>query len=455
MSAFGILGFSFLEFTSLDCLLNWTYFEKLVFATVFPFVVILLIASIYLGVWMKCYAEAFRRDRDRVLANTMYFALLVFYVTLPVASSWTFGYFNCVSFDRGDGENDLKVLMADPSVKCTSPRYHAWFAYVIFSCLVWPIGMPLGVGVLLWRNRRRLNPIIPDNYLARRSSSGTVEHTQAFQRERLRHKIAMQQLAKLDIRDKDKNLRFLEFVFEEYEPRCYMFPVFEILRRIFLTAMLMAFYPGSMTQVVVGMLASMISFTVYNHYEPYIEDDDDVVSAVAQTQLILVYFAAFVVYASENMDSKEGVFSSDAFGVFLILLFLASFVVAISTIFLELWGYTALSNHLDATRHTFMSRSSSLFTSLRRQQTSSPRKQDSSLKDLRSSLSSQSSLSRKSSIGSIRNDPEAPGEEVVSEQTTGDIVGVALLDNDDDEVPEKPHPKDRTSFEDGKAELSQ
>lgn len=141
-----------------------------------------------------------------------------------------------------------------------------------------------------------------------------------------------------------------------------MFPVFEILRRIFLTAMLMAFYPGSMAQVVVGLTASMISFAVYNHYEPYIEDDDDAVSAVAQTQLTLVYFASFVVYSSERLEKKEGVFSSDAFGSFLILLFLTSFFVAVWTVLLELWGYSTVVDRIDATRKSL---SQTLRTSLR------------------------------------------------------------------------------------------
>ena len=46
------------------------------------------------------------------------------------------------------------------------------------------------------------------------------------------------------------------------------------------------FFPGSMQQVCVGLLGAMFSFAVHNHERAYIEDDDDVVSSVAEAQLV-------------------------------------------------------------------------------------------------------------------------------------------------------------------------
>lgn len=212
----GAIGVNYFDIFRVGCLLdNWMYFDKLVFATVLPFAVIVIFISVYLGAWKVCHRNAFHRDRGRVLANAIYGTLLILYVALPGASSWTFSYFNCVRYDRGDGRKPMIVLMTDPSVKCTSPRYDAWFPYVVISCIVWPVGMPLGVGILLWSNRHRLNPPNVDKKFIARSSSLEEVQKHAFQREKDRHQVAMQQLAKLDVRDNDTSLRSLQFVFEE------------------------------------------------------------------------------------------------------------------------------------------------------------------------------------------------------------------------------------------------
>ena len=44
------------------------------------------------------------------------------------------------------------------------------------------------------------------------------------------------------------------------------------------------FLPGTISQIAVGLLGSMISYRVYTYYDPYVEDNDDLVSEVAQTQ---------------------------------------------------------------------------------------------------------------------------------------------------------------------------
>ena len=127
-----------------------------------------------------------------------------------------------------------------------------------------------------------------------------------------------------------------------YEPRCYLFPVFELARRLFLSSVLAVFYPGSTRQVIIGLLGAMLSCIVYFYYEAFTEDDDDVVSAVAQVQLVLVYFAALAIYAADGQDEKEAAFSGVAFGVVLLLIFFASFVVAAYVTLLEIFGYSSL-----------------------------------------------------------------------------------------------------------------
>ena len=87
-----------------------------------------------------------------------------------------------------------------------------------------------------------------------------------------------------------------------------------------------------------GSLGALLSCFVYIYHEPYIENDDDVVSAVAQAQTILIYFAALAAYTAQEADQKRAAFSGVGFGVVLILTFFASFIVGIYVVLVDTFG---------------------------------------------------------------------------------------------------------------------
>ena len=91
-----------------------------------------------------------------------------------------------------------------------------------------------------------------------------------IKQENARHDEALSQLKKIKKRKGDSNIIGLKFFFEEYEPRCYLFPVFEIVRRLFLSSVLAVFYPGSAQQVAVGLLGAMnsvkLDFKFWNRF---------------------------------------------------------------------------------------------------------------------------------------------------------------------------------------------
>ena len=80
---------------------------------------------------------------------------------------------------------------------------------------------------------------------------------------------------KMEARAEDHDIQHLAFLFGEFEPRCYLFVVFECLRRLALTGLLIFVYNGSATQVVVGLFIAVISKHVMSEFNPYIEDSDD------------------------------------------------------------------------------------------------------------------------------------------------------------------------------------
>ena len=92
---FGWLGFAVFDVGSFKCLFGWTYFDKLLFVTLAPFVVVLLGASSY---WMiQCYRGKLEtpEGRSKATAQIKYAALLFIFVVLPSISAYVITYFSC------------------------------------------------------------------------------------------------------------------------------------------------------------------------------------------------------------------------------------------------------------------------------------------------------------------------------------------------------------------------
>ncbi|KAH8048095.1 serine/threonine kinase [Aureococcus anophagefferens] len=71
-----------------------------------------------------------------------------------------------------------------------------------------------------------------------------------------------------------------------------------------------------------------------NHYAPYVEEDDGVVSEVAQTELVLVFFYALMVFATDNLEQHDGVFSGKVFASLLVVLLASTLLIALWLIIL-------------------------------------------------------------------------------------------------------------------------
>ncbi|KAH8044545.1 hypothetical protein JL721_12825 [Aureococcus anophagefferens] len=186
-----------------------------------------------------------------------------------------------ISFAKAECFGDFDYF--DKLSSCDSPSHDAWLPYVLFSIVAYPVGVPLGFACLLWRLRRRLDPDV-DHQTVRTPSGRTIgeagadaanQEDEHFLHEALeRHAESMVQFQKLEARANDPTLESVRFLYEEFKPSCFMFMVYEVSRRIFLTGCLSMFVPDSISQIAIGLLGSLISYRVFSHYEPYVEEDD-------------------------------------------------------------------------------------------------------------------------------------------------------------------------------------
>lgn len=332
-----MLGLAVFNVGSFKCLAGWSYFEQLLFVTLAPFIVVPLVAG---GYWITQRRLGKLKHRE-ILSNITYWSLFFIYIVLPSISTFVITYFSCARFDRGD-QRDLRVIAVETSIKCTSKRYQRWAPYAATMIAVWPVGTTLGIGLLLWQNRERLDPVV--------LKKNEGDDIAGLEREERHHRTATVELIKLKQRNADGTIVGLEFLIEEFTPRCYFFPVFELARRLFLSSVLAVFYPGSAQQLVVGVLGAMGSYVVYSFHQPYINDDDNVVAIVSAGQLVLLYFAALAVYTSDVSDQKRGTFTGVGFGAVLVVIFFAGFLVAAYVTVLDLFGYSTLRSLWPAAR---------------------------------------------------------------------------------------------------------
>ncbi|KAJ8612581.1 hypothetical protein CTAYLR_009791 [Chrysophaeum taylorii] len=319
-----VFNLDLVEFAALDCVVARTsYYQRLVLQTLaFPFVVAFLIVVVG-----AAYAA---RRRKWPREEVAYGSLVLTFVLLPQCSATAFQYFSCTKYDSGDGTT-LKVMVVDPLIRCRGRRYRRWLSVVLSVVAVWPIGVPTLWFVVLWRARARINPEVEEE------SSKTPPHG-----EERRHQVAVREEEKLKLRGGD--IRSLGFLIDEYWPKMYLFPLFDALRRIFLSGCLALFSPGSAAQIAVGLVGATASQMVYSYSRPFVSSDDNVVSEVAQLQVVILFLASLLVFVAKELESNESFFSSDAFAALLVAIYFAAFFVAVRAILVGAFGARALDS---------------------------------------------------------------------------------------------------------------
>ena len=94
--------------------------------------------------------------RTTAVASLLTFLVMI----LPVVSKRVCQSFRCASFDGGD-DDDYLYLAADLSIDCHGERYAIMTSFAAVMILVFPIGMPSILAIMLWKRRDKLRPKRP------------------------------------------------------------------------------------------------------------------------------------------------------------------------------------------------------------------------------------------------------------------------------------------------------
>jgi hypothetical protein len=154
--------------------------------------------------------------------------------------------------------------------------------------LVYPVGIPLGYFIMLFRVRKLLK-------------AGQVER----EKDNINRAIALEEALATRKENEEMNttLKALSFLYDSYEPKFWWFEIFETLRKLSLTGLMVFLAPGTTGQVVISLIMSMVSLIVYNSTQPFIESYNNYLSFVANAQLVATLIGALAIKA--NFDEAD------------------------------------------------------------------------------------------------------------------------------------------------------
>ncbi|GMH94182.1 hypothetical protein TrST_g4037 [Triparma strigata] len=330
---FGALNLSFIEIFDIGCIRRVNLHDLLVSATIVPFVLVIPILVIWItnflrDQWDKNKSRLSQQlprpgvQNERVAArtlsmNSISLILSLMYVCLPGASAAIFAAFPCDSLDDGS-----VWLKADYSISClNNPRHETYVRYAIVMCLIYPIGIPLCYTLLLFSQRKKLNPSKPTGNLARLAANRTGMNWE--------EQVIVN-------REDDPTIQNTIFLWGSYRPKAWWYEIFECVRRLALTGALVFVRQGSQTQIALGCMICICAGLIFALTWPYATFRDNVLGILSHCQLIGTLFSAMMYKLGKN---AELAYDQEASGWMLIALN--------ATVLLIILGWTAFEVLID------------------------------------------------------------------------------------------------------------
>lgn len=210
-------------FVSSSCVMSTNFYHRLLFSTILPLVVVLVVAVSYLVAKKrnKSSERALRAVKHKHLSAVLFVAFFIY----SSASSMIFQTFVCDKLDDG-----VSYLRADYSLTCSGSQYASYVVFAIFMVVVYPIGIPFGVAIWLDGHKGELQ--------------------------------------KSD-RDSIPGLAPFSGMWAQYKLSRYYYEVVEFGRRLALTGVAVFVLPGSAAQIAFVLLLAAVFLFVSESLSPF------------------------------------------------------------------------------------------------------------------------------------------------------------------------------------------
>ena len=154
--------------------------------------------------------------------------IIIAFLVYSSASSAVFRTFSCDTLDDGN-----IYLRADYRIECDSSKHRAFMVYSGLMIIVYPLGIPVFFGILLFRNREFLR-----NASLRTYNGELVQQSTSS-------------------------------LWKPYKPSAFYYEIVECFRRLLLAGILVFIYPDTAAQIAVTLAMAFIFAVVSERLNPY------------------------------------------------------------------------------------------------------------------------------------------------------------------------------------------
>ncbi|GMI18635.1 hypothetical protein TrLO_g5769 [Triparma laevis f. longispina] len=274
-----IVNLDALKIMDVDCVVATNFYTKLIMVTATPVLFCMLCFS-----WAFFWGKIKPAKAKAAMNNAVEIFLGLSFLLFSNVSTTILETFNCDSF----GDDPTLFLQQDQSVTCDNDTYKFFKMYATAMIFVFPVGITVIYSVLLIRNRKKLLD---------------------------------------ESRMEDPSLSGISFLWESYNPDCWWFEIFECIRKLCMTGLMIFVMAGSASQIVVSMLFSIASIAVFVTFKPYPCYDDDVLAICSQLSIFFTLFGGLLL----RVDIADE-FDENTFGMLLIFINSSSFILLILTL---------------------------------------------------------------------------------------------------------------------------
>jgi len=222
--------------------------------------------------------ETFSKEQYQARLLTLWFWIIL--LIYPAVSRVVLQAVNCRTLDHG-----RRMLVIDYKIDCDSRYYRNYLALIVASLILYPFGIPVMFLLMLYFKRN--------------------DHPW------------------------DDNLSFL---YKSYKPRYWWFEVYELVRKLLLTGLIIFVANGTATQLSIACILCILSICIHFRLSPYEEKFDDLLQSFSLAELLIMTYCALLLKLDLTGSDHTSVvvfdyvlLVSDAFVVLFIMP--ASFIV--------------------------------------------------------------------------------------------------------------------------------
>ena len=248
-------NFDFLSVSGIGCLVEYNFFHSYMGMALLPLGVLSLVLVTYninLARQKMIYRDHFTLAMRHTYTNhaiqfTMWSVLLMY----PPLSRRMVEYFAC------SAEIDGKYfLVKDFRIECFGVQWSEALVVAIIALLLYPLGIPAYFTYQLYSHRHKLRS---DRVLAR-----------------------------------------FGFLYEAYRPGAYLWDIFEMLRKLFLTGVIVILYPGEIIQIIIVVLVNLLFLVIILVERPHLPGPGRTLAAVTYTGICLTMLLGLILTSVES-----------------------------------------------------------------------------------------------------------------------------------------------------------